>query len=325
MSKLIILVGLPGSGKSEQAKFLAEHYDAQVFSSDDIREELLNDVNNQDKNVEVFEEMNKRTQLALNQGKTVVYDATNINRKRRKHLINHVFKADGKVAYYLNADFETVLNQNQQRDRAVPLDVIEKMYKTLEIPVEGEGFDKVYYINNFPDDRSDITEYVERVIQADFKHDSLFSTLSLIKEFDSIVNLPQDSSYHSFSVSRHTYYVYDYIRSNYDGEDKLMMLYVSLFHDIGKGFCKSFRNFKGEETRYANFIGHEYVSSQIAASVLPAMGYSESFVKDVATLIQFHMMPMKASEKKMKEVHSLIGDNLYEKLMFLHEADLQAK
>ena len=54
MAKIIILVGLPGSGKSELTKELAEKYEAVVFSSDDIREELLNDVNNQEKNTDVF-------------------------------------------------------------------------------------------------------------------------------------------------------------------------------------------------------------------------------------------------------------------------------
>ena len=326
MSKFIMLVGLPASGKSTLAEKLSKEENAVILSSDSIRKELLNDVNNQDHNVKVFETMNSRTKELLSQGKNVIYDATNINRKRRIHLIKHEIKADEKVVYYLNSHVMNSEYRDEKRDRKVGNEVIHKMYKNLHIPVENEGWDKVIYTEHDNKYFERFKKHHEKAIDAGSTHDVLFNELStFIPEFKHIKDLSQDSSYHSFSVSRHTYHVYKQIFENYHEQDRLMMLWVSLFHDLGKAFCKSFVNHKGEETKYANFIGHEYVSAQLAATYLDLLGYDVDFIKQVTTLIQFHMMPMKASEKKIDEVNRLIGDELFRKLMILHEADTNAK
>ena len=328
MSKFIMLCGLPASGKTTLAKQLAKTENAVVLSSDDLRVEMFGDVSHQEDNNEIFEEMNERTNELLSKGQNVIYDATNLNRKRRKHLINYVIKANEKIVYYLNNSLTTILYRNSiRKERIVPNKIIERMYKTLQIPVKNEGWDDViftgveddYYLKKY-------RKQYENLIIEKPDHDRLFIELGVyIRDFDTVYNLPHDSSYHSFSVSRHIYHVYKYIFENYKEQDKLLMLWAALFHDLGKSFCKSFVNYKGEETRYANFIGHEFVSSQQAAWWLTALGYDDQFVKDVSTLVQFHMIPMKASEKKLNEVKQLIGENLFEKLMFLHEADMQAK
>jgi CRISPR/Cas system-associated endonuclease Cas3-HD len=103
------------------------------------------------------------------------------------------------------------------------------------------------------------------------------------------------------------------------------MLWAALFHDIGKAFCKSFVNYKGEETRYAHFIGHENVSSQLAAVYLDLFGYDVSVINQVTKLVQFHMKPMNWTDKSIDETKELLGKDLFNKLMFLYEADSFAK
>lgn len=326
MSKFIMLVGLPASGKSTLAEKLAKQENAVILSSDKLREELLGDVNNQDKNTSVFDEMNKKTKEYLESGVNVIYDATNINRKRRIHLINNEIKAEEKIVYYLNSHIMTSKYRDQARERTVGDSVIDKMYKNLHIPVENEGWNKVIYTEHSSKCLRKFRDGYENWITYGLSHDELFEKLAtILPEFKQITNLPQDSSYHSFSVSRHTYHVYKYIFDNYHESDRLMMLWTALFHDLGKGFCKSFVNFKGEETKYANFIGHEYVSSQLASTILDLMEYDVEFIKQVSTLVQFHMMPMKASEKKMNEVKKLIEEDLFQRLLILSEADKNAK
>jgi predicted kinase len=326
MSKLIVLVGLPASGKSTLAEEISLKETAVIMSSDELRKEIFNDVNHQADNNDLFKELNLRINNLLSQGKNVIYDATNLNRKRRMHLINHEIKADEKIVYYLNNHVMTSKYRDENRERQVGKDVIHKMYKNLHIPVDNEGWDQVVYTEHSSKYFERYRKECESIIQAGLKHDELFKLLaSYIPEFKDITNLPQDSTYHSFSVSRHTYYVYKKIFDNYNEPDKLVMLWVSLFHDIGKSFCKSFVNYKGEETKYANFIGHEYVSSQLAACYLDLFGYDMDFIKQVTTLVQFHMMPMKASEKTIKNVNKLLGDILFEKLMILSNADMEAK
>src|SRR5699024_6813494 len=123
------LCGLPASGKSTFAQEL-EDESTIILSSDDIREELFDNINHQDNNKKVFETMNQRAQDLLKLGKNVIYDATNTNRKRRVHLINNVLKADECEVYYFNKHISNVKFNNLKRKRVVPEHVINNMYKT---------------------------------------------------------------------------------------------------------------------------------------------------------------------------------------------------
>lgn len=327
MSKLIMLVGLPASGKSTIAERLSTEFSAEILSSDRLRKEIHGDENIQEDHKSLFEELNKRANDYLAAGKNIIYDSTNLNRKRRRHLIQHEIKAAEKAVYYLNTHVNNCCDRDKLRERTVGEKVIQKMYKNLHIPVLNEGWNEVHYIHEDSQMFADESRHsLESQLNRDVSHDELMEELvRLIPEFQTIHNLPQDSKYHSFSVSRHTYHVYKYIFDNYQGKNRLEMLYASVFHDLGKGFCKSFYNYKGEETKYANFIGHEYVSSQLAAYYLNQLHYGRDFIDRVVTLVQFHMMPMNASDKKLRELEKLIGYDLFEELMVLHEADTLAK
>lgn len=327
MAMFIMLVGLPASGKSTLAETLSIKYAAEVLSSDRLRKEMHGDENIQADHKKLFEELNSRANTCLSKGKNVIYDSTNLNRKRRKHMIQHEIKADEKVVYYLNTHIDNCYERDKVRERTVGEEVINRMYKNLHIPVLKEGWKEVHTIYEpkrlFADHHKTA---LEEHLNSALSHDEFMDKLmQLIPEFQIINHLPHDSKYHSFSVSRHIFYVYKHIYEYYKGSNRLGLLYASIFHDLGKGFCKSFVNYKGEETRYASFIGHEYVSSQLAAFYLNQLGYSREFTEKVVTLVQFHMMPMNASEKKLSEIKELIGDTLFEDLLILHEADTAAK
>lgn len=330
MGKLIVLCGLPASGKSTLSKALSKQHDAIILSSDDIREELLKDVNDQSNNTKVFEVMNERAKVLLNNGENVIYDATNINRKRRMHLIKNELKANEYIVYYMNTSIGKCLYSDSQRTRKVGYEVIDKMYRTLQIPTKLEGWNQVIYINEDFKYEKPYKEIFELTLLDSYpEHDTLFRELGyIIHEFNDIYNVPQDSTYHSFSISRHIYYVYKHIKDNYQnykGNHYFELLVAAVFHDLGKGHCKSFYNHKGEEKRYASFIGHEFVSAQLAGDYLSKLDYSDKFIKYVVDLIQFHMTPMNMSEKQEKKLKSLITEELHEDLMFLHEADTKAK
>lgn len=319
------MCGLPSSGKSTHAQKLSRKYDAIILSSDEIREELFNNKNDQSNNAKVFEVMNGRTKQLLQKGENVIYDSTGINRRRRIHLINHeLMMANEKIVYYMNTHINDCINNDRIRERTVGIDVIMKMYRNMHIPIKGEGWGQVNMIT--PDIPYNVCISKDRLESILYNNDSyeqvMGNLVTSIEGFDEIHELPHDSKYHSFSVSRHTYYVYDFVRQY---TDDLRLLWAALFHDIGKGCCKSFINYKGEKTRYASFIGHELVSGQIALHALIELGYNIDFALGVAYLCQFHMHPMKAGDKKMKEVKELLGNDLYEDLMILHFADKRAK
>lgn len=329
MSKLIVLVGLPASGKSTFTKELAEKENAIILSSDELRNELFNDINDQSDNAKVFEVMNKRAKDFLSQGDNVIYDATNINRKRRIHLIKNELNADENIVYYFNTPMSTCVWNDSNRKRMVGYDVIDKMYKTMHIPTKLEGWDKVVFVNDDYKYLGVYKDLFEYYITTDCDHESLFIELGkIIPEFNEIYNVPQDSKYHSFSISRHIFHTYLYVKTYYDRYNSnryMETLVAALFHDLGKGYCKSFYNHKGEEKRHASFIGHEFVSAQMACEYLNKLGFTDEFKKYVVDLIQFHMTPMNMSEKQEKKLRSLLTEEQYEDLMFLHKADLSAK
>lgn len=147
--KLVVLVGLPGSGKSTWAKQYAANCEKILLvSSDAIREELWGSEEIQGNPKVIFAEMQRRTEEALKSGKTVVYDATNIERKFRKELPRQYRQyASTIVCVVFNTPLEECIKRNTQRTRHVPESVIRKMAGKMDSIEAWEGFDEVTYIN----------------------------------------------------------------------------------------------------------------------------------------------------------------------------------
>lgn len=157
MSRVTILVGLPGSGKSTIAKQLQEIYGATIVCPDTIREELTGDINDQSRNTEVFRTAENQIYDAVSHNKDVIYDATNIHRYARMNLIQKIRKS---LSRHVNPiidciivapDIDEVRDRNLKRDRTVPDDVIDRMLSHWETPMNFEGFDNIY-INHAGDE-----------------------------------------------------------------------------------------------------------------------------------------------------------------------------
>lgn len=330
--RFLMLVGLAGSGKSTFAKEAMEgRADIVYLSSDSIRKELTGDENNQDVNGEVFNQMAFRTKEALKSGKHVIYDATNISRKKRKGLLQQIPKKVKKVAVYMDTSLNEIKKRNLSRERVVPEKVIHRMHKALQVPIYSEGWDNIVIHHSDETMMNQLDKRFSDIVRAGVLfgregYELMPFLATYFDEFFGILDMPQDSKYHGFSVSRHTYYTYKYVLDNYKTEDeteKELMLWTALLHDIGKVFCKSFINRKGGETRYANFIGHDNVGSQIAINLLHRMNFTDEFIHTVVTMIQFHMFLVDEKANKEKLI-DYVGQDIFEKLEFLREADSQS-
>ena len=141
---LFVMVGVPGSGKSTAAKKIAEKYDAIVHSSDDLRAELLGDINNQKSNSFVFNTLFSRVEHDLKEGKNAIIDSTNVERFRRENILN-LFPASlcTRVAVFVATPLKKCIENNERRDRHVPEEVIKRMDMMLEEPSIEEGFQKI--------------------------------------------------------------------------------------------------------------------------------------------------------------------------------------
>ena len=295
-----MMVGLVGSGKSTYAKQLAEETNAIICSSDAIREELCGDENSQDNNEEVFKILHSRIKENLKNGKNVIYDATNINSKRRRAFLSELRNIPCvKKCVIMATPFKMCCIQNESRDRVVPYEVIERMYKNWNTPYWFEGWDEIEI--KFPND---------------FEINNVIGIwISDYMDYD------QDNPHHSCTLGQHCNLVGQSLK------DDMLLHCAGLLHDCGKPFTKSFVNSKGEETDIAHYYQHNCVGA-----------YDSLFFRcpdnvdrlDVSVLINLHMMPYfwekdkEHGEKTRQKYQKLWGNKLYNNVMKLHEADKKA-
>lgn len=147
MSKLIIMVGLPGSGKSTYATKYTTKDRTTLVSTDEIRRELYGNPETQGNAQEVFNEAYRRIEIALRAGDTVVFDATNLKARNRRYLINKYRPiADTIIAEYINTPIDECIMRDELRSRTVGYEVIQRMARGMTEPRLDEGFDLVHIV-----------------------------------------------------------------------------------------------------------------------------------------------------------------------------------
>jgi CRISPR/Cas system-associated endonuclease Cas3-HD len=99
-----------------------------------------------------------------------------------------------------------------------------------------------------------------------------------------------------------------------------------LLHDIGKSFTKGYKDSKGNPCEYAHYYQHHLVSAYDAVRYLRFVEENDRL--EILALIQWHMFPYfweKDNNTKMQSKYKkLWGDELYDKIMLLHKADMEA-
>lgn len=326
MVEFIMLVGVPGSGKSTYAQQLSELKNAVILSSDELRLELFGDISDNTRNYELFQELNARTIQNLKNGINVIYDATNINSKRRQNLIKQLPNDVWKECHYLCIDErKCLMNDLTRKERNVGYEVINNMFKSLQVPMLFEGWNNIIIKNdiNYTDNekrnfRNLFYILFQRKLSLEEYADMLYCLRSI-----NLLDFPQDSKYHTLSVGRHCYETYSYVYDNYNGDDKEIMSIASLLHDIGKPMTKCFE----EGSRYATYKNHDNKSAQIALRALNGIGYPKAL--QVAELIQLHMRLSWRDTPEARTANEVllktVGKELYDKLYFFRQADMSAK
>lgn len=146
--KLYILIGAPGSGKSTWAK---AQPNAIVLSSDDIRIEKFGTLACQNKNKEVFQLLHNRLDYyAQYTDSNIIYDATNINQRRRKAIFEKHKSNFEVVAVMFNLPIDKLLENNNKREglAVVPEHVIRRMVKDMQLPTIGVDCNSIINVYN---------------------------------------------------------------------------------------------------------------------------------------------------------------------------------
>lgn len=301
---LFMMVGLPGCGKSTIAEQMANDHRV-VHSSDKLREELLGDVNDQSKQEDVFAELHRRVFQDLNAGKDVIYDATNLNYKRRMQFLSELrrnVESVWAVCCVIPTPYLECQWRNANRDRVVPESVIDRMYRSFDPPMYAEGWDEIW-IRGGKDSKS-IGE----------------DRMNLIRSMSTVEH---DNPHHTLSVGQHSILAYFYTLTMLGEEENGVLAQAALLHDIGKPFTKTFCNHRGEPSEIAHFYDHEHVSAY------DSYRYSSGTMDErteIATLIRWHMHPYTVNRsdnptKTENKIKNLLGADTYQKIMLLHQAD----
>lgn len=308
MATLNIIIGIPGSGKSNYAKKYLLTNNSVYLSSDDIRVELYG-FEDQTHNDVVFETMKKRTLNALKEGKDVIYDATNLNKKRRSGIINEAHKLDAQVdAHLCCTPINIILERNITRaERQLPWDKLVQMIQSIEPPMYYEGFDNIYLIDGG-------------------MYNDVYDYNFLIKECS---GYSQDNPHHYETLEEHIKAVTkkaedlgEILKLRNDAE---ILRQAARYHDFGKLYTKSFNDKKGHYVYY----GHDKVSTYLYLCHIRKQNIIDELNRvrlcdshyQTAALILNHMEWYRRED--MTPIKELFNDDdLYYMLELLHEADL---
>jgi predicted kinase len=146
-----LLIGSPGSGKSTIATdWLKQDPNLVWVSTDRIRENLYGDANIQGPWADIQTVVLQEIQTAIEAGRSVIYDATNVRRSWRMGFLQQLQGTDWLantnrvqwIAWRIETPLSTCLRRNRSRDRQVPQDIIERFYGWMETEEvqRSEGF-----------------------------------------------------------------------------------------------------------------------------------------------------------------------------------------
>ena len=167
MNKLIVLSGVPGSGKSYISLLIKDRMKAghvYVVSSDSLRKQICGTqqcLDHDDLMWAMYYEMAKA--YALDKDGIVILDSTNSRRMYRIDKvkpIKHLFDEVDLVTFEL--DKLTVMRQNMERDFPIPSDALERLIDEYEHVNEE---DKEFFDNIFTIDDSYLNTVIDKIFK----------------------------------------------------------------------------------------------------------------------------------------------------------------
>lgn len=144
-TEVVLLAGIAGSGKD---RYLKKNYPQhQVVSLDDMRRAMGVVYGDKVGSGRVIQKAKELAKEYLRSQTPFVWNATNITLQMREQLIDlfATYQARAKIVY-LEVPYQQLLQQNRNRDYAIPSDAIEYMIHKLEVPKDWEAHEVVWEV-----------------------------------------------------------------------------------------------------------------------------------------------------------------------------------
>lgn len=164
---LIIVSGLPGTGKSYFSRKLAERLHFLVLESDDIRKKLFPEPDySMEENIRLFDFIHRRIYELLGEGASVILDATNLTEKHRR-VLYHIAEDNEAWIIIVQVDAPPEVVKKRLESRLKNPGINDKsdadwtVYQRLKPTVEQIGR-RHFYVNS----AWDITPMIDKIVKA---------------------------------------------------------------------------------------------------------------------------------------------------------------
>jgi len=166
--RLLILIGLPGCGKSTVRQEIIDNapgVPVTVISSDDFVDMIAKDWNVTYN--DVFQDKDALDQImfltdltfytAVNNEQTIIVDRTNMYANSRAKYVQYAYErgytVDALVVErpYTDAEHDEWNRRLDRPGKTIPNDVLISMFTSYEEPTKQEGFSDIMYENTFKD------------------------------------------------------------------------------------------------------------------------------------------------------------------------------
>jgi putative nucleotidyltransferase with HDIG domain len=130
-NEVILMCGLPGAGKDHWIRHQGPGW--SVISLDEMRKE--SGIGPRDNQGRLLQAAKERAREYLRREEPFIWNATNLQRSRRKALVSlfTTYKARVRIVY-VEAPFPQLFAQNQEREDSVPEAVLQRFIRRLEVP-----------------------------------------------------------------------------------------------------------------------------------------------------------------------------------------------
>lgn len=129
-STIYYMIGIPGSGKSYVAEEKSKEFGIPVLSSDRLRQELTGNAGDVKtySHQEIFKRLRAEADMRIENEEGFIWDATGIDARFRREDIERFKKKGARiVGLVMITPKEICKERNNNRERTVPEDIIERM------------------------------------------------------------------------------------------------------------------------------------------------------------------------------------------------------
>ncbi len=135
-----------------------------------------------------------------------------------------------------------------------------------------------------------------------------------LPEFDAMMETPQHTVHHQYSVGEHTIHALMAVPA-----DRVLRL-TMLFHDVAKPVCRT-----TDEAENDHFYGHPEIGAEMTGQILRRLKFDNDTIRSVKRLVRFHDMRPVLQEKNVRRSIVKMGLESFPEIFAVKRADTLAQ